>query len=378
MMDFSTYREQFPIALDKTFLNHAAISPTPKRVVAALEKLFHEFSHEGLIRYPRWMERIEEVRRLFASLLGASPKEVAFVGNTSEGLSLVASGLDWKQGDGVMVPVPDFPANLYPWMNLERLGVNVHFVQRQHGRFDADSLEKALKPGTRLLSISSVDFATGFCSDLEAIGQFCRNKGLLFCVDAIQGLGVIPMDVKKWGIHFLASGGHKWLLSPMGCGGFYVSEEAIDLIHPMRIGWKSVRDPEDFFRIHFDLMPNALRFEPGTLNVAGIIALGVALEFILDIGVDQIHRQILSLNDLLIEGLSHRSLSIASPLEPGSRSGILSFVPSGDPEALFRFLLERNVLLSHRGPMIRLSPHFYNNEADIQAFFRALDAYESG
>ncbi|UCF56466.1 MAG: aminotransferase class V-fold PLP-dependent enzyme, partial [Deltaproteobacteria bacterium] len=201
------------------------------------------------------MKRIREVRHLFAELIHGDPSEIAFVGNTSEGLSAIAAGLEWKKSDGVLVPKPDFPSNIYPWVNLERQGVRVHFFQRRDGWFGVEEVDKALGPGTRLLSVSSVDFATGFLCDLEALGDFCRRKGLLFCVDAIQSLGLIPIDVKRYGIHFLASGGHKWLLSAMGCGVLFVSRDVDNLVHPERVGWKSVVQEEEFFRLQFDLKP---------------------------------------------------------------------------------------------------------------------------
>ncbi|MFH1487730.1 MAG: aminotransferase class V-fold PLP-dependent enzyme, partial [Pseudomonadota bacterium] len=226
MKDYARYRKEFPITEKITFMNHAAVSPCPKRVVRAVTSFLKSYSENGINDYPDWMKRVEEVRGLFARLLRADPGEIAFAGNTSDGLSTVASGLDWKSGEGVLVPSPEFPANVYPWMNLEGRGVRVRFIEREEGRIGVRHVEKALKPGTRLLALSSVDFATGCRCDLEALGAFCRQKGLLFCVDAIQSLGVIPMDVNKYGIHFLASGGHKWLLATMGCGCLFISNEA--------------------------------------------------------------------------------------------------------------------------------------------------------
>ena len=278
MKDLSRYRREFPITENHVYMNHAAISPPPLRVLESVEALSREFTYRGIECYRAWMERVAQVRSLVASLINCRDHEVAFVQNTSTGLSNVAAGLEWKSGDVVLVPAPDFPANIYPWMNLKARGVAVRFIQRNGRRFGIREIEKALSPGTRLLSVSSVDFSTGFLCDLEAMGDFCRRKGILFCVDGIQSLGVIPMDVKKFQIHFLASGSHKWLLGTMGCGFLYIADEVNDIIRPSQVGWKSVKDEEDFFRIGLDLKPDALRFEPGTMNVAGIYALGAALE----------------------------------------------------------------------------------------------------
>ncbi len=373
--DFDSYRSEFPITKRCAFMNHAAISPLSMRVVNTVETLFREFSYYGSEYYPKWAKRMEEIRRLFATLIHADPDEIAFVSNTSQGLSAIAEGLDWKEGDGALIAKPDFPTNLYPWMNLERKGVKVHYFKRNGGRFSIEEVDKALSPGTRLLSVSSVDFATGFLCDLEALGEFCRRKGLLLCVDAIQSLGLIPIDVKKYGIHFLASGGHKWLLSAMGCGGLFVSRDVDSRVHPVQVGWKSVVKEEDFFQIQFDLKPDALRFEPGTMNVAGIYALGSAVELLMDVDVEKAYAHVIALNDLLYEGLKERKFRIVTPMGANERSGILSFIPSSNPKSLYDFLTKEMIRVSLRNQMIRLSPHFYNNKDDIDRFFQALDRY---
>jgi len=375
--DVSLFRSEFPITESYTFLNHAAVSPVSMRVVKAVESLFREFSHCGIDCYPKWMKRIAEVRRHFARLIHCDPDEVAFIGNTSEGLSAIAAGLEWKQGDIVLVPRPEFPANIYPWMNLERQGVLLQFIERQEGRFGVKEIENALRPDARLLSVSSVDFATGFRSDLEALGDFCKKKGLLFCVDAIQSLGIIPMDVRKSGIHFLASGSHKWLLGAMGCGALFISKDVNDMVHPGRVGWKSVEDEEDFFRVHFDLKPDALRFEPGTLNVAGIYALGAALDLLLEVGIERIYQRVLAVNTLFFDGLMDRNIHITTPMDKGERSGILSFAPSAEPTSLFKSLTRKKIMVSLRNGMIRISPHFYNDEQDVLRFFEALDDFSN-
>ena len=377
MEGLDKYRSEFPIAETYTVMNNAAISPIPSRVVEAVGYLFREFCHHAIECYPNWVKRIAEVRRLFAQLLNADPNEIAFVGSTSEGLSTIAAGLTWKQGDAVLIPIPEFPANVYPWMNLERHGVRVDFIQKKEGRFGIRDVEKALIPGTRLISVSSVDFTSGFRCDLEGLGDFCERKGILLCVDAIQSLGVIPMDVKKYGIHFLAAGGHKWLLSTMGCGGLFIAKSVNDRVHPERVGWKSVIQEEEFFHLDFHLKPDALRFEPGTMNVAGIYALGAAIELLLEVGIGKIYEHVLSINDLLYHGLNDRNIPITTPMDKDERSGILSFTPTSDPKSLYQFLTERKIMASLRNDLIRLSPHFYNNKDDVDCFFQALDSFEN-
>jgi cysteine desulfurase / selenocysteine lyase len=372
-MDLSAYRDELPITETYVFLNHAAVAPVSLRVSRVVSSLVDEMCRCGIDCYPGWMEGVEAVRHQAARLLGAGAHEIAFVTNTSDGLSVVAGGLDWRVGDRVMVVRPDFPSNIYPWIDLERKGVAVDWVSRREGRIQVEDLEKALRPGTRLLTVSSVDFLSGYRADLAAMGTFCRQKGLLFCVDGIQSLGLVPVDVKGCHIDFLSAGGHKWLLGPMGCGVLYVAQDVMDLVHPRGVGWKSVRREHDFFTIQLDFKPDALRFEPGSLNLLGIHGLGGALNLLLEVGVERIFEGVLAVNDLFIQGLRRRGLKIVTPLERPSRSGILSFIPKADPEKTFYALMEERIMVSERKGLIRLSPHFYNSEADVRRFFEALD-----
>jgi cysteine desulfurase / selenocysteine lyase len=378
LKNLERFRSEFPIVEEYTFLNHAAVSPLSRRVVRAVSALSEDCCRRGISLYPSWQERIREVRALFGALIHAEGEEIAFVGNTSDGLSAVAGGFPWKPGDKVLIPEPEFPANIYPWMNLERLGVEVRFMKRREGRIGPEDVKRSLAPGVRMISVSSVDFSTGHACNLKALGELCREKGLFFCVDGIQSLGVLPMDVKDFGIHFLSSGGHKWLLGPMGCGGLYISKEVNPLVHPLRVGWKSVEEEEDFFRVHFDLKSTAEKFEPGTLNLMGIYGLGAAMDLLFEIGLQAIRERIMELQDHFLRGLRKRDLRVVTPLGEGERSGILSFAPRGEAKALFHHLLLRKVMVSERGGLIRISPHFYNNEEDLQRFFEALDAFGPG
>ncbi|MBF0495598.1 MAG: aminotransferase class V-fold PLP-dependent enzyme [Deltaproteobacteria bacterium] len=369
------YRAEFPVTQNYCYFNHAAIAPVPVRVTETLRRFYEEYARIGVAGYYRWMARVEEARSRLAGLIKATPQEVAFVGNTSEGLSAVATGINWTPGDVVLVPQPDFPANIYPWMNLERFGVNVKFYPRHNGHFDPDVVAQALVPRTRLLAVSSVDYITGFRCDLAGLGDFCRHRGLLLCVDAIQSLGVIPLDVKACGIHFLVAGSHKWLLGPMGCGCLYVAEEAASLVRPAHVGWKSVVHEDDFSHIELKLKTGARAFESGTQNVAGILALGEAVGLLTEVGLQQVSDRVLNLNSILYQGLQDRHLKVISPQGKDERSGILTFDIPGDPQALFQFFIDQNVSVSLRDGHIRLSPHFYNQEADAASFFEALDKF---
>jgi selenocysteine lyase/cysteine desulfurase len=374
-MDFSAVRAQFPVSREFTFLNHAATAAPPQPVVEAVNGFLAECASRGSLDYGRWLARLVGIRRQAAELIGAAAEEIAFVPNTSAGLATVAEGMRWRPGEAVLVAVPDFPANVYPWQHLERKGVIVRFVERRPGgRLGPEDVAKALIPGTRLLAVSSVDYVTGFAADLPALGEFCREQGLLLCVDAIQSLGVLPLDVRTCGIHLLAAGGHKWLLGPMGSGLLFVDRSVADLIEPPLVGWKSMADEENF-ELHFELKRDAGKFEPGTLNLPGIFGLGAALGLLQSVGVGIIRQRVLALNDRFTEGLRERGLEVVSPRGETERSGILSFRPPGDALHCFRFLSERHIVVSPRGGMLRLSPHFWNDESDLAAFFAALDAF---
>jgi selenocysteine lyase/cysteine desulfurase len=374
VMDFAACRHQFPVTREFTFLNHAAVAAPPQPVVDAVASFLAECAARGSLDYGRWQVRLTRVRRQAAELIGAAAEEIAFVPNTSTGLATVAEGLNWRPGEAVLVAVPDFPTNVYPWQHLERKGVAVRFIERDAGgRLGAEAVAKALVPGARLLAVSSVDYVTGFAADLPALGEFCRRQGLLFCVDAIQSLGVLPLDVKACGIHLLAAGGHKWLLGPMGSGLLFVDRGVADRFEPPLVGWKSVVDEENF-EPHFDLKQDAGKFEPGTLNLPGIFGLGAALELLHSVGVADIRQRVLALTDRLAEGLRQRGLEVVSPRGESERSGILSFRPPADAIHCFRFFADRRVAVSPRGGLIRLSPHFWNDESDLDAFFAALDA----
>jgi selenocysteine lyase/cysteine desulfurase len=377
-MDLAACRDLFPVTERHTFLNHAAMAPTPRPVVAAAASFFAECSMQDGVGYGRWLQRLAEVRRLAADFLGAAPEEIAFTGNTSSGLASVAEGLSWRPGDAVLVAVPDFPANVYPWLHLQRRGVEVRRVERgEGGRLDPAAVAGALTPRTRLLAVSSVDYATGCAAALPALGELCRQRGVLFCVDAIQSLGVLPLDVRRCGIHFLAAGGHKWLLGPVGTGLLFVDAEVAGELEPPLVGWKSVVDEENF-ELHFELRRDAARFEPGTLNLAGIFGLGAALELLRGAGAARVGERVLALGDRFAEGLRRRGLEVVSPWGAGERSGILAFRPPGDAEHCLKRLAAAGVVASLRRGCIRLSPHFYNDESDVEAFFRALDAFGRG
>jgi cysteine desulfurase / selenocysteine lyase len=372
-MDSASFRREFPATKDYVCYNNAGISPLPRAALEAQRGFLEDRAGHGSKNYFAWVQAVEKTRALAASLMGAAPSEIAFTGNTSMGLSLIAAGLSWKNGDRIVVSAPDYPSVIYPWLNLARLGVAVDYLVRDHGRLSLAEAERALDKPAKLLVVASADYATGAACDFAALGRLCRERGVLLCVDAVQSLGVLPLDASACGAHFIAAGTHKWLLGPMGLGLLYVAREAAGLVHTPVAGWKSVNDEENF-SLHFDLKTEAARFEPGTLDVGQIMALGASLQLLADAGIERVRDHVFAHIDALAAELARRGLAVASPMGPGERSGIICFDHPA-PEALFEHLMGHNVAMSLRGGRIRLSPHYFSDAGDMERFLAALDAF---
>ncbi|MGP0565606.1 MULTISPECIES: aminotransferase class V-fold PLP-dependent enzyme [unclassified Nitrospina] len=374
-MDWDQWRDEFPVTQNRIFLDHAKVAPLPKRVQDRVAAFLKDASENGTAYYPQWMVETDRVRARFAELINADEDEVAFVKNTSEGISIVANGIDWKEGDNVVIPNIEFPANVYPWMNLKRLGVEVRWVKSVRGRVPFEQIAAQVNNRTRVVSVSSVECNSGFRNDLNQIGAFCKEKGIYFCVDAIQSLGVLPMDVKRDHIDFLAADGHKWLLSVEGLGGFYISKRVLENVYPAVVGWDSVVNANDYLNYDFTFRPGARRFEEGSFNVMSIFAFGAALDVLLEVGIDNVEQRVKGLGDVIMERVKQRGGKIVNSTEPGERSGIVSFTLNCDLEKLKTFLAGTNVSLTIRDGLIRLSPHFYNNETDIDRCFEHIDQF---
>ncbi|MCC6418400.1 MAG: aminotransferase class V-fold PLP-dependent enzyme [Gemmataceae bacterium] len=372
-MDWTALRDEMPVTRRWTFLDHAAVAPLPACVHRAMVEWADDLAEHGVANEPRWLRRIEEVRGLAARLIGADPLDVAFVKNTSEGVGIVAEGYPWRPGDNLITAADEYPANRYPWMNLAARGVEVRVVPSRNGRLLLDDLRAAIDGRTRLVSLSFVEFATGFRNDLDAVGALCRERGLHFFVDAIQGLGVLPLDVGRTPIDFLAADGHKWLLGPEGAGVFYIRGELVDLLHPVGIGWNSVVGAWDFARIDFRLKPHAGRWESGTLNVAGITALGASIEWLLSLGIPAVAARVLELTDYLCERAPAAGLEVFSSRRPTEKSGIVSLTAPGvDARQAVKHCRDQGIVINHRAGRLRVSPHCYNTTEEIDRFLAAV------
>jgi len=367
------FRKEFPITNHFVYLDHAGVSPVSLRVKENVNRFMQTATGETHFDYSLWGNRIEEVRASCAKLIGAEVEEVAFVKNTSHGISIVASGLDWSDGDNVIVFEKEFSSNIYPWLNLKDQGVEVRFIPLRDERILFDDIEDLIDSRTKLISISSVQSVNGFKIDLNRLGRLCKSKGILFFVDAIQSLGAVTMDVIECGADFLSADGHKWLLAPEGIGIFYCRKGLASRLKTNLVGWKSVENDHDFENIEFKLKNNALRFEEGSFNTIGIYGLGAAVDFLLEIGVDNIEKRVYELGDLIINEAEKRGLLLKTPKHPDERGGIISFAGNFDPKEVTEKLFERSIVVNYRGGGLRIAPHFYNTEAEILKLFEALD-----
>lgn len=375
-MKLDEIRERFPITQNYNFQNHAAVAPICAAAADALIGYAKEISSHSYLEgtYYRAPER---VRAAVAKLLNADADEVTFTKNTSEGVNLVANGVQWLTGDNVVTTEMEFPANLNPWLMLEQRGVQVKRVREEDGRIPFDRIASAIDNRTRLVSISAVQWANGFRTDLTRLGELCQDKGVLLFVDAIQALGVHPIDVRGMNIDFLASGGHKWLTSPEGIGVFYVRRELIGHLRPSEVGYMCFKHSFEQSADRFDpndLHEDARRFDNGVYNVAGICALGASVNQLLEIGIDEVQVRIKNLTDLLVEGLRTKGWTVHSPRTASEWSGIVSYSSDKhDMSALRKHLRsEFRIVVAQRRGRLRSSPHFYNSRDEIRQLLDAL------
>jgi len=364
---------EFPVTAEHLYFNHAAVSPIPACAAEAGIREFRRCRDEGAWMVSKWGELAHETRGRFAQIVGASPEEVAFVKNTSDGLSIVAAGFPWKEGDNLVTANGEFPSNIYPWMRLRSRGVEMRMVAPREGRVRKEDLFTACDGKTRLITLSSVEFANGYRNDLSKIGEFCQKHGIFFCVDGIQSVGVLPMDVKAFGIDALSADGHKWLLSPEGIGGFYISHDVMEMVEPVILGWHSVKNRFDFENYDFRLSPDARRYEPGSINTAALAAFNASMGLLSSLGMDRIWERVRRLTEHVLERARGEGYEILTPCDPEERSGIVTFrVPGVDNAALWKALHSRKALCSPRAGGIRLSPHFYNTPDEVDRMFALI------
>lgn len=373
-MNFEQLRAEFPITHRKIYLDNASLSPLPIRVVTAAAGELRDRSERGVDGFWDWLDTLARTRATVARLIGAGEDEVTFVQNTSEGLNIVASMLDWQDGDNVVINDLEYYPNVYPWLNLRRRGVEARIARHQNGRIEPKDLAALIDSRTRVVALSHVAWINGLRHDLAAIAEICRSAGAYLCVDAIQSLGALPVDVRD-GIDFMAAGSHKWLMAPLGLGVFYCRRELIGRFSPPYLGWQSddrgLSSQDYEFRESFAAGPTAQRFNHGNVNLAAVHGLAAALEMLSEFGWDNVFARNRMLSNRLVSRLENGGAAFLSPLDPGMRSNIVNVVPR-DLAGAMSNLAQANVAVSSRGGGVRISPSVFNTEAEIDTAVEIL------
>ncbi|WP_439861663.1 aminotransferase class V-fold PLP-dependent enzyme [Pseudomonas sp. MBLB4136] len=373
-------REEFPQIAELRYLNHAAVAPWPQRAVAAVQRFAEQNAQIGARDYPAWLKIEGTLRERLARLLNApSTDDIALVKNTSEALSFVAFGLEWRSGDQVVISSEEFPSNRVVWEALKPQGVEVIQVGLHEGDPET-ALLAACGPRTRLLSVSAVQYASGLRLDLERLGHGCRQRGVLFCIDAIQQLGALPFDVRRYQCDFAMADGHKWLLGPEGLGAFYCRSELREQLKLHEYGWHMLEHPGDYQRQDWQVATSARRFECGSPNLLGATALEASLSLLEEVGMDEVGKALQERVQWLLDGLEAQpGVSLHSPRNPARRAGIVTFSLAGwDNQALLEHLRGEQVICAQRGGGIRLSPHFYSEARIIEETLQLLHRLAAG
>lgn len=358
---------EFPLEPGLRYLNHAAVAPWPQRSADAVAAFARENIRLGARDYPRWLEIEKRLRERLARLLNAATTgDIALVKNTSEALSFVAFGLDWRPGDQVVISDQEFPSNRVVWEALKPRGVEVVQVSLDGADPEADLLA-ACGPRTRLMSISAVQYATGLRMDLERLGAGCRQRGVLFCIDAIQQIGALPFDVQAYDCAFAMADGHKWMLGPEGLGAFYCRAAEREQLALQEYGWHMLENAGNYNQTDWQPARSAKRFECGSPNMLGAVALEASLSLLEEVSMAVVGATLAERVQQLQDGLSRISgATLHSPLRAERRAGILTFSLEGwDNARLHERLKAEQVVCIQRGAGVRLSPHFYTPESVI-------------
>jgi cysteine desulfurase / selenocysteine lyase len=373
-MDWTSFRSHFPVTANWAFFDHAAVSPIPDTAIAELNWFTRTVSEHGIAAIGEMVNKVKRVRELAARFVNApSVNDMMFIPNTTLGIGFIAEGYPWNAGENVVLAAEEYPSNQYPWMNLANRGVEVRRVPSRGNRVPIDDIAAAFTSKTRVLSVSAVEFASGFRNDLDALGELCRSRGVFFFVDAIQALGAFEIDVQRTPIDALAADGHKWMLSPEGAGFAYIRREWVERLHAIGVGAHSVQNPFEYHTIDFQLKPDAGRWEGGALNVPGILAFGASLDLMLTTGLGNISNKILELTDHLCDGASSAGCTVFSSRAGNDRSGIVSLTKAGQNSAdLMRRCRDAGIVVNNRANRLRVSPHAYNTTDELNQLIDVL------
>ena len=369
-------RDLFPhLAQGHVYLNHAGTSPLSRRVIDAVHRHLQDRSVGAIDTYSTDIQMVGECRSLVRRLINAeSTDRIAFQPNTSDAINVVASGLEWKSGDHVLLNTIEFPANVYPYLNLRRFGVEIDFLEADAGRVTPEMIARTLHPKTRVLGLSAVQFLSGYRADLESLGELCRKRGIVFAVDGIQAIGAVQIDVQRMKIDALFAGAQKWQMAPHGSGFLYLTEELQSRIGQSYLGWLSVDDPWKFHDFDQALASSARRYEGGSLTMPSLWGLHAALSTLVEFGPERIEGHILGITSALRDGLAKiPQLRMVTCFPDEERAGIVTVAlpPDVNAKQIFTRMLERKVTIALREGQLRYSPHFYCTAADMDTAVEA-------
>jgi len=368
--------KEFPLDKDICYLNHAAVSPWPQRTHDRVVAFAHENLTRGAQHYPQWLEVESNLRQQCRDLLNAeSVDDIGLVKNTSEALSMVAHGIDWQAGDNVVIPEHEFPSNRVVWESLVKDGVEIRQVDTRSTSEPEKALMEQFDSKTRLLSVSSVQYDIGLRLNLVDLGAFCHQKEVLFCVDAIQSLGVLPLDVQTIKADFVMADGHKWLLGPEGLAIFYSRPSARNQLKLNEFGWHMLENLYDFDNQEWSIAKSARRFECGSPNMLGIYALDASLSIFSEIGMQSISRNIINNTSYIIDKLDNiAGIKVQTPYQQEHHAGIVNFkLLQTDPVPVHESLMQHGVICALRGGGLRFSPHFYTPRTVIDKALSILE-----
>ena len=361
-------RHYFPIFNDGIFLNFAGVAPVSTPVKEAVIK----WAEIGARSDFKYVDVINTAKNLYQRLLNGSVNGIFFTRNTTHGLQIFIQNYPWKRGDSVVISDCEFPANRLPWLGLRNQGVDVRVLRTRNSVIDLEQFISLCDDSTRAVSISFVQYLSGQRTDIAKLGEFCRKRDIMMVVDAIQGLGVIPIDVEEIGIDWLSADGHKWLCGPEGAGIGWASKRAMDIVKPRSKGWLAVKNPFNFEEFDSDLSQDGNMYLDGSLNIVGIMALNAAIEMLLDVGIENIHKKVIDLTDYAINLINNQGYQLLTPQKSSERAGIVTFRPKKDPNIHFENLKAHNITCSVRGGYLRISPHCANEIDDIERAFEII------
>jgi cysteine desulfurase/selenocysteine lyase len=370
------YRDEFLITKEYNYLDNAGLSPLPTSVIEESTRFMEERSRIGAMNYfDSWEGMRNRVASGFGSLINAHPDELAFTKNTHDGINMVVNMVEWEKGDNVILNDLEFPANAFPWAYQRKQGVEIRVAESTIGGIYPEDIEALIDDKTKVISLSHVAFLNGFKQDIEAIGKIAKENDVLFVVDAMQSVGVVDFDVRKANIDFLACGGHKWLLAPLGTGFFYIRRELLDQYDPPSIGLQG-HDSGLLkgFTMEWNPHKTARKFMTGNINYAGFAGMERGLEIIHEIGLKNIEKRVHKLTDQLVDEITNPEVSWKNPLDWKYRSSTLNFTHPRVDE-LLKSLEAKKIIVAPRWSGLRVSPNFYNTEEEITSLAKAVNGF---